>query len=509
MHYGLRILGATAALALAAAPVHAAVTISSAATQNMSCSSGICTPTAKSAVLNAGDLETQLASGNATVTTTGSGVEADDIHLSSALAWASSSTLSLEAHRSIAINAAVSITGESGLTLDSDKKGTISFGKKGNVTFANRSSQLTINGGAYTLVGDIKTLAGDIASNPSGDFALANGYDASADGTYNGSPIGTVFAGTFEGLGNVISNLSIDGGTQVEDGTYEGLFVEIAASGTARDLGLSKVMMSASQTNFAAGALVGENLGAIISSYANGAIVAHERRNKGPEAGGLAGDNSGVIANSHSGVSVTAKIGGVGGLVGSNEGTISGSFATGPVSGQIAGGLAAYSFSGAVTDSYATGNVDATPIKTFFTVGGGLVGELFGGTLSNSYATGGVTSSDNSWIGGLVGRNESIISSSYSTGVVTGGIGSSVGGLIGFDQSQPGSITDAFWDTDTSGITDPSKGAGNIANDPGISGLTTAQFQSGLPEGFDPSVWAEKSNLNGGLPYLLANPPPK
>ena len=42
---------------------------------------------------------------------------------------------------------------------------------------------------------------------------------------------------------------------------------------------------------------------------------------------------------------------------------------------------------------------------------------------------------------------------------------------------------------------------------PGITGLTTAQLQSGLPAGFDPSIWAESPNINGGLPYLITNPP--
>jgi hypothetical protein len=28
-----------------------------------------------------------------------------------------------------------------------------------------------------------------------------------------------------------------------------------------------------------------------------------------------------------------------------------------------------------------------------------------------------------------------------------------------------------------------------------------------LPKGFDPSIWSENTNVNGGLPYLLALPP--
>ena len=90
------------------------------------------------------------------------------------------------------------------------------------------------------------------------------------------------------------------------------------------------------------------------------------------------------------------------------------------------------------------------------------------------------------------------------TGADTG-----IGGLIGEDDAQSGSLDATYWDTDTSGVTNLSQGAGNIANDPGITGLTTAQFQSGLPQGFDPKVWAEKANIIDGFPYLLTNPPSK
>ena len=124
--------------------------------------------------------------------------------------------------------------------------------------------------------------------------------------------------------------------------------------------------------------------------------------------------------------------------------------------------------------------------------------------------SGPVTGGNYSRVGGLVGQNSSTISASYSTGAVKGGqTGSIVGGLIGYDSAQAGSLSNTYWDTDTSGITNLSQGAGNIANDPGITGLTTAQFQSGLPAGFDPKIWAEKTNIIDGLPYLLANPPPK
>jgi hypothetical protein len=42
-----------------------------------------------------------------------------------------------------------------------------------------------------------------------------------------------------------------------------------------------------------------------------------------------------------------------------------------------------------------------------------------------------------------------------------------------------------------------------------VKGLTTEEFQAGLPDGLDPNIWGEKSNINNGYPYLLANPPPQ
>jgi hypothetical protein len=202
--------------------------------------------------------------------------------------------------------------------------------------------------------------------------------------------------------------------------------------------------------------------------------------------------NTGSVGDSYSTTTVTGgRNSGVGGLVGGNGGVIIGSFATGRVT-EMRGGT---KFSGAEV--------------------GGLVG--VGGqdpaaAVVNSYATGAVTSIGglNSSAGGLIGQNGTSISTSYSTSAVSnsGGDGSFTGGLIGVDGSTPGSLSDTDWDTDTSGIMDPAQGAGNVANDPGITGLTTAQLQSGLPPGFDPTVWAESPNINGGLPYLLANPPP-
>jgi hypothetical protein len=116
----------------------------------------------------------------------------------------------------------------------------------------------------------------------------------------------------------------------------------------------------------------------------------------------------------------------------------------------------------------------------------------------------------------LVGANTSstihsgsggTIISSYSTGSVTAGSGSYIGGLVGVESTaDPDSY--CYWDTTTSGITNPSQGAGSPINDPGITGLSNTQLQAGLPAGFSSTIWGENSSINGGLPYLLALPPP-
>ena len=225
------------------------------------------------------------------------------------------------------------------------------------------------------------------------------------------------------------------------------------------------------------GALVGELSGAkVLNSYATGQVSGSGI------VGGLVGYNeSAIIRNSYANVAVSGN-GVVGGLVGKNErgctdclGTIEVSYAIGIVSG------------GDDTEA------------------GGLVGQNHGGIISDSYAMGAAGGGNNAFVGGLLGNNndwseqrtDAEISASFATGAVTGGSGAMVGGLIGQDLAKK-SITDSYWDLDTSDISDPSQGAGNIANDPGITGLTTEQFLSGLPKGFHKDIWKEKGKIDDG-----------
>lgn len=332
-----------------------------------------------------------------------------------------------------------------------------------------------------------------------------------------------------------------------------GLLFDVSVTGTVR---------AGSAAN--AGEVAGTNNGTIISSHAAGSLL-DTATTSGGLLGGLAGYNTGSIESSDSSADVTSVYGYGGGFVGyMTGGTVTSSSATGVVSANVGGGLIGYLSSGSVTGSHAGGNVTASEgggfaggldtgaqitncystgnVTSTFTGGaavGGFVGSNRGtisgsfaagtvinettelgssaggfvgyedkdGIIENSYATG--SASGAYYVGGFVGKTTNLpnssdtISDSYSTGSATSG--TSDGGFVGFNQYPAGQdYANAYWDTTTSG-TALGIGSGNAAP---ITGQTTAQLQSGLPAGFSSSIWGENGSINGGLPYLLANPPP-
>jgi hypothetical protein len=520
----LRVLGSAFALAFyagSALQAQATVTISADATQNMTCSAGLCAPTARDAVLNVGDLENLLASGNAEVTTSGAGVQADNIVVSAGLSWSTSSALTFDAYQSIAVDEPVSVAGLSGLTLttnDGGLGGQLSFGSTGNVTFENLSSALTINGASYVLVDSIVTLASAIASNPGGDYALAAAYDAKQDGTYRTVPIPTTLTGTVEGLGNTISHFRLKDSTEAS----VGLLAEVGSGGTLRDTRLTASTVKDVGGGAVVGVMLGTNMGTVFGCHASGAVNAEQVGTGGSDViGGLVGDNvGGIIEASSAATSVSVpKEGSVeGGLAGGNSGFIENSYATGDVIGAgfaspPLGGLVGISVGG-INGAFATGAVTGGNSAN----AGGLVGDAEESSqISNTYSTGPVAVGPGrrhrySVAGGLIGLNDSsvAVSTSYSTGAPTGAGGQStctvrgvytcVGGSIGWNDS---AAADIVWDVQTSGTNNATGNGGNS----GITGLTSHQLKSGLPVGFDPSIWGEQKGVNHGLPYLLAIPP--
>jgi hypothetical protein len=552
--------------AMAAAPcAEAAVAISNKPTSNMSCSGGVCVSTAKNAVLNVTDLQGMLASSAVKVVARN---KASDIKVIAALSWVSAHRLTLDAYGSIAVQQAITVAGPGALTLTTNHGGTngsLTFSGKGHVVFWDLSSSLIINGVSYTLASNIATLAADVAANHNGAYALANNYDASIDGTYATVPIPTVFNGSFEGLGNTISNLTINDSTD----SRIGLFFEFGQGSAARDINVLNATITASDPDGAsAGVLAFAAEGTVSHVTVAGSITALNRHSGAggltaatatgtsidnchadvtitvgdySGAGGLVPESNGTISQSDASGNVSGGyLSRVGGLVGFAYGSILNSHATGNVSaGQAgwAGGLAAQSSwvlsrsyatgkvsvanigegeagglvavvvssnSQLLTESYATGDVEGTHGGYL----GGLVGIAYNGTtITKSYALGSVSlPTYRGWVGGLLGwDNTATISQVYSIGSVSGGAAAFIGGLIGQDST--GSFSTSYWDLDTSGVSDPSRGAGSPLNDAGITGLADTQLKSGLPAGFDPAAWGQNPAINNGYPYLLAVPP--
>jgi hypothetical protein len=467
----------SAVLLLSGTAARADVSISAEPTSNMSCVSGVCTATAQKAVLNVSDLANMLASGNVAVKT---GSLAKDIDVDQPLQWTSTARLTLDAQQSVTMKKQITIAGQGALTIttnDGGKNGEfIIVPEHGSVQFWDLSSSLIIDGQSYTLVDDVKTLASDIAVNPSGAYALAQNYDASSDGTYSASPIDITFKGELEGLGNTISHLTI----KFQGGIDVGLFRSVGSKSRVEDVRVANAELDGTvgASWGGTGLLAGSSYGQVKNSIASGSIRLPGGENE--LAGGLVGGNFGTISSCSTEVSIRMDgDGSAGGLAAFNEGTIERSRSSGHLlewAGNGPGGLVGTN-RGSIINSYSFARVVLRTAEYY----GELVGENDApGTIFDSYAA------------GLVGTTRK------DEGVP--------GGIVGFDATEAGSISNTYWDLDT-GVANASAGAGNVKNDPGITGLTTAQLQAGLPAGFDPKIWGSNPNINNGYPYLLANLP--
>jgi filamentous hemagglutinin family protein len=325
---------------------------------------------------------------NGYVTSTGPG----DITVAAPITWSTGATLTLDAYHSIVINAPITVAGAGGLALLTNQGGgsggTLSFA--GGVQYTGSGGSLTINSQPYTLLYSMADLQGiNTDAGLSGRYALAKSLDASAipaNGAGEWIPLGTSgagilngstgFSGDFTGLGNTISNLTVDTGSN----GWTGLFGWM--SGAISDIGL-------------------------IGGSVNG----------GSRVGSLVGvQNGGEIARSYATGTVTGSGTRVGGLVGVQiGGTITQAYATGAVQGDSAvGGLVGHQDGGMITQAYATGAVTGSGINI-----GGLVGLQDGGSTEQAYATGAVTGGSD--VGGLVGwQNGGSITNSYFDSYSTG-----------------------------------------------------------------------------------------
>ncbi len=246
----------------------------------------------------------------------------------------------------------------------------------------------------------------------------------------NWVPIGdatTNFTGSFNGNGFTLANLTINAVSYENDRGFFGF----VSNADLVDITLTNISIT-SNGNFTGG-LVGSTLGTttITDCSVSGAITGYQG------VGGLVGNNDTggnlVVLRCSAAVTITipySSVGTFGGLIGSTKGgSVTESFATGDIGPHGAGvpnavgGLIGMNWDNVVTDCYATGNV----------YGGNDIGGLIGSTTYN--------------IGPCA------VVRSYSIGAVTG----TGGGLIG-SLGLGTTVTDSYYDSDTSGMLDSDRG---------------------------------------------------
>jgi filamentous hemagglutinin family protein len=244
-----------------------------------------------------------------------------------------------------------------------------------------------------------------------------------------------------------------------------------------------------------AGGITATNLGAIMSSVANGPVSGGAFS----WVGGVAGQNG---------------LGGPGG----GSGTISSSYAQATVSvvglSSLAGGLVGNQAAGSsILDSQAFGSVSSNAggqQPTDFAYVGGLVGKNFGAVAGSttpsltstctagaafSCATGVVTVGSLGWAGGVIGDNRGAVGNTLATGPVTGGANSVLGGLAGGSDVGASVLSSSA----TGAVT--SNGAGSVvagligAN----GGLVESSQSSGPVNGTSTSYLGGLAGINLGL----------
>ena len=316
------------------------------------------------------------------------------------------------------------------------------------------------------------------------------GSDIDGSGTGEGFDPILLFTGQLDGKGYTISSLFINRPTEY----YVGLIGSANGNIVLKNISLTGVDITGIGT-----------MGALLGYAGSGKVV--------------------DIDNCNSAGSITGTNGQVGGLVGLvTEGTIDDCWSSCTVingsGGDQTGGLIGYNIDAVITNCYATGAVTSADGRV-----GGLIGEDWTGTLSKCYATGNVSglhevggligrvnsnpniddcyargsaaAPTDYYAGGLIGLNDSgVIDDCYSTGAATCVDPNYAGGLIGVNN---GTVTNCFWDTETSS---------NATSDGG-TGKTTAQMKTkatftGAGWDFATPIWYISDSRNNSYPCFLA-----
>ena len=387
-----------------------------------------------------------------------------DIIINDAVTWSSGNTLTLDAHKNIIINESIDASAGDGGKLELKTSNTSDLGR---ITInapvqLQAGANLTINGTDFTVITDLGeiSLSGDFALGTSVDYGDTDWTPVGRSSTRgaSGTPptvSGDPFNGSFEGLGNTISNLNV---TAADSDRNLGFFGVTSSSNQFSNIIFDNVTVTANEpgdTN--AGILLGTG----INTGIHNVHVRNSTINGNFASGGLIGELyddtlSSRISNSSADITIrstsSSTIGRVGGLVGL-------------VSGDASSRLE-------IRDSQATVDIEHTSLTGRISDGiGGLVGRTTARlTIIDSQVSGQINlggSSNLSNVGGAVGYGEQQMQIFDTTANVnldlTGTSLSDIGGLVG---------TTAF-----------GKGTGHVINRSASTGDITLNTETGYGVG--------------------------
>jgi len=339
-----------------------------------------------------------------------------------------------------------------------------------------------------TTAADLASLATNVNAGTAYSgfyFKLMN--DINLSGYSDWTPIGNnvhVFMGKFDGNSHKIIGLTISGTSE-----YSGLFGYISYGCAIKNLTIENCNITTT------GVIVGALVGFVNLNTSNQSVTIDNCHSSGSltgsgTVGGLIGTvvqsspatggntYSIIISNCSSSVTVvlsTNYYNSAGGLVGEFLGELD-MMTSSPTRPQL-------------KYCYATGSVSSPGTSEL----GGLVGKTNWATISNCYATGNVSNTDTS--GGLMGAlANSIMSNCYSTGQITG----SSAWIHGFIGDGYGTITDCFWDKDTSGKT-----IDDLATPKTTAQMKTQTTYTDAGWDFSTPIWKIDATTNNGYPFLV------
>ncbi len=526
---------------------------------NVATSGGDITGTNLSALLTTTDVELQSAAGISTSADGGNVTINDYVHWSSdrTLTLTASNNVNINSNITATGNNAGLIINPNtshisgATTQNASGTGTFNLKMGKSITLSGANPNLSISGQNYTVINSLGTETSNsdgslqgMRGNLAGFYALGRNIDASTTSTWNSgngfTPIGGNFTGTLHGLGNTVSNIYINAPSSVGISSANGFFYNLSSTGKVLNFGLLGGSVNARGTPSAMGSLVGTNYGLISKSYSTASVTSQSGTesigglsgaNPGTivdsfysgtvtsgsstkAIGGLSGDSPGVISNSFSkgevitgtssGVGLGLAFRGVGGLAGYASGTIEKSFSNSSVkvngTATQVGGLVGLGNNLNISQSYSTGAIEITGSASYV---GGFVGNSNNLIVTNTYSTSSVdvqtlSGSGSYLLGGFIGNAYSSgtnISNSYSSGpVALGGVIRSNGGFAGGVEGGP-TITNSFWNTDTSMANSSATGTGKSSNQ-----LQSPSFINDV--GLNSSIWKQISGQNSDMPVL-------